>query len=126
MKRKVDRLKNFGYENETSVVGIGVNANLNELQAALGLLQLKHIDGYIAGRKRVTNLYREKLKKYHIYGRRYFYPLISQFPAYKHLDSARPGNLPVAEQLTGQVLCLPLSPDLADDTLDMIVQKLRE
>lgn len=41
----------------------------------------------------------EELKKNNIYGRRYFYPLISHFPIYRGLDSARSSNLPIAEKI---------------------------
>ena len=54
----------------------------------------------------------EELKKNNIYGRRYFYPLISQFPTYRGLESAQPGKMPVAEKFAEQVLCLPIYPDL--------------
>ena len=54
----------------------------------------------------------EKLKKHNIYARRYFYPLISQFPTYKGLSSAVSKNLPIAEEIVKQVLCLPIYPDL--------------
>jgi len=54
----------------------------------------------------------ESFKKNNIFGRRYFYPLISNFSTYKGLDSARPANLPVAEKIAEQVICLPIYPDL--------------
>lgn len=54
-------------------------------------------------------------------GRRYFYPLISQFPTYRNIDSALPGKLPVAEQVTEKVICLPLYPDLEFDQLGKII-----
>ena len=56
-----------------------------------------------------------------ILARRYFYPLISQFPMYRGLASAQRDNLPVASRLADQVLCLPIFPDLALDTVDRIV-----
>jgi dTDP-4-amino-4,6-dideoxygalactose transaminase len=59
-----------------------------------------------------------KLKEYNIYGRRYFYPLISTFSAYKGLESANPANLPVAHKLADQVLCLPMFADLTDDDVE--------
>ena len=43
-KKRIDNLKNFGFVNETSVVVPGINAKMNEIQAAMGLLQLKYID----------------------------------------------------------------------------------
>ncbi len=47
MKRHIDNLKNFGFRGETNVEEPGINAKLNEMQAAYGLLQLKYIDGFI-------------------------------------------------------------------------------
>lgn len=55
----------------------------------------------------------DEFKNQNIFTRRYFYPLISQFPAYKELESALPGKLPVAEKIAQQVLCLPIYPDLS-------------
>ena len=54
-----------------------------------------------------------ELKKHSIFARRYFYPLISQFPTYRGLPSASPENLPVAEKLSAEVLCIPIYPDLS-------------
>jgi len=62
MKHHIDNLKNFGFRGETVVEEPGINAKLNELQAAYGLLQLKYIDSFIARRKQITNLYRSLLK----------------------------------------------------------------
>ncbi len=63
-----------------------------------------------------------KLKDNNILGRRYFYPLISNFPVYRGLESARPDNLPVATKLADQVLCLPIYADLADENVEKILQ----
>lgn len=153
-KKRIDYLKNFGFAGETDVIAPGINAKMNELQAAYGLLQLKTFDEQIAKRKIIADTYREllknvkgisflkdiegvkhnyayfpifvdekkygmsrdklykKLKEHNTYGRRYFYPLISQFSPYKGLDSAKPENLPVAEKIAEQVICLPIYPDL--------------
>lgn len=62
MKKRIDYLKNFGFADEVTVVGPGINAKMNEFQAALGLLQLKYIDKAVAKRKKITQLYRQKLK----------------------------------------------------------------
>jgi dTDP-4-amino-4,6-dideoxygalactose transaminase len=62
----------------------------------------------------------EELKKHHVFGRRYFYPLISQFPTYRGLESAQPGKMPVAERVTEEVICLPIYPDLDIDSPDRI------
>lgn len=159
-KQRIDYLKNFGFADETTVIAPGINAKMNELQAAFGLLQLKYVDENIAKRKKIANLYRAKLqyvsgikclaeiegvehgysyfpilvdsnkhgktrnelyddlKRHNIYGRRYFYPLISQFPTYRGLASSRTDNLPVATQIAEQVICLPIYPDL--DEIDIL------
>ena len=62
MKHHIDNLKNFGFRGEAVVEEPGINAKLNELQAAYGLLQLKYIDGFIAKRKKITELYSILLK----------------------------------------------------------------
>ena len=62
MKHHIDNLKNFGFCGETVVEEPGINAKLNEVQAAYGLLQLKYVDGFIAKRKTITELYKSLLK----------------------------------------------------------------
>lgn len=54
----------------------------------------------------------DKLRSHQVYGRRYFYPLISDFPMYRGLPSADPSNLPVAREMASKVLCLPIYPQL--------------
>ncbi len=165
-KKRIDYLKNFGFAGETTVVAPGINAKMNEFQAALGVLQLKYVDEAIDLRKAVAEIYRnalknvygisflddldgvrhnysyfpilideelfgasrdavyEEYKKNNVFVRRYFYPLISQFPAYKTLESSHPANLPVAEEVTKRILCLPIYPGLEHDTIVEIVQIL--
>jgi dTDP-4-amino-4,6-dideoxygalactose transaminase len=164
-KKRIDFLKNFGFANETTVVEPGINAKMNEFQAALGLLQLKYINKVIEKRKQISLAYRrnigsipgikvlddisnvqhnyayfpilidkdkygksrddvyEGLKKHNIYTRRYFYPLISQFPSYRGLESAKEGLMPVAEKVTQEVLCLPIYPDL-DEKIVLFISNL--
>jgi len=50
----------------------------------------------------------EKMKSANVLGRRYFYPLISEFSTYRNLESATPANLPNAHKLADSVICLPL------------------
>jgi len=161
-KQQIDYLKNFGFAGETIVIAPGINAKMNEVQAAFGLLQLKHIDENIAKRKSITDFYKkslsnvegvkiidgeagieltysyfpifidenaygktrdelyEELKKHNIFGRRYFYPLISQFPTYRGLPSSKPDNLPVANKIADQVICLPIYPELQQDSIKLI------
>lgn len=61
MKEHIDNLKNFGFRGETNVVEPGINAKMNEFQAALGLLQMKYLDQAILERKRIFEFYRAKL-----------------------------------------------------------------
>ena len=163
-KKRIDFLKNFGFAGETTVVAPGINAKMNEFQAALGVLQLKYVDKAIADRKHVASIYRDQfksvdgikcldalenvkhnyayfpilidekefgksrdgvyaiLKSNNILSRRYFYPLISQFPTYKGLESAKPDNLPVAEEVTKRILCLPIYPGLKSEDIYKIVK----
>ena len=56
----------------------------------------------------------EHLRAQGVHGRRYFYPLISEFPMYRGLPSSAPANLPVAHAAASQVICLPIYPALTD------------
>jgi dTDP-4-amino-4,6-dideoxygalactose transaminase len=62
----------------------------------------------------------QKLKDNGIHSRRYYYPLISDFPMYRGLPSAQRENLPVATVAAQQVLCLPIYPDLEMSVVDEI------
>ncbi|WP_175843436.1 DegT/DnrJ/EryC1/StrS family aminotransferase [Burkholderia arboris] len=61
MKRRVDLLKNFGILNETEVIMPGTNGKMNEVQAALGLVNLAHYDAEHAARQRVAQVYLSRL-----------------------------------------------------------------
>lgn len=158
-KRRIDNLKNFGFVDEVTVVAPGINAKMNEIQAAYGLLGLKYVDAAIERRHQVAVRYREALKeikgirfmndipevihnysyfpifvneaKYGmsrdalyqkmkdngIMGRRYFYPLISEFSTYRGLDSAKVENLPIAHRVANQVICLPMHHELSEEDI---------
>lgn len=68
----------------------------------------------------------QKLKDQCIYARRYFYPLISDFPMYSGLPSAQHSNLPVATDAASKVLCLPIYPALTKQEQDRIINVIRE
>lgn len=166
-KIRIDQLKNFGHVGEVTVVAPGINGKMSEFNAALGLLQLKYIDGVIARRQEIDSAYRErlrnvkgirclsnagekvanysyfpilvdseypisrdelnqKLKDIGINPRRYFFPLISEFPMYRGLPSAQVDNLPVATAASSQVLCLPIYPDLDISTVEKITSFIAE
>lgn len=62
----------------------------------------------------------ERLREHGIYGRRYFYPLISEFPMYRALPSAAAANLIDASIISRQVICLPIYPGLTDSAIEGI------
>lgn len=167
-KKRIDFLKNFGFANETTVVGPGINSKMDEMRSAYGLLNLRQVDAAIAARQQVAIKYREalrdvegitffddmlgvkhnysyfpifidekafgmsrdalyaKMKEANVLGRRYFYPLISEFSTYRGLESANPANLPNAHKMADSVLCLPMHHALSDEdiqrTLDCILK----
>ena len=152
-KLRIDQLKNFGFVDETTVVAPGINGKMSEINAAFGMLQLRHVGEALTKRKSIDTAYREalkdvsgirclqdageqvanysyfpilveadyplsrdalyqKLKDNNIYARRYFYPLITDFPMYRGMPSAHRENLPVATVAAQKVLCLPIYPAL--------------
>jgi dTDP-4-amino-4,6-dideoxygalactose transaminase len=62
----------------------------------------------------------EHLRAHGVHGRRYFYPLISEFPMYRGLPSAAAGNLPIAHAAAAQVICLPIYPALTDTDVQRV------
>lgn len=62
-----------------------------------------------------------KMKAQNILGRRYFYPLISEFSTYRDLESAAPENLPVAHKISNSVICLPMYHSLTDEDVDRLI-----
>lgn len=60
-KQRIDRLKNFGIVNETTVVAPGINGKMSEINAAFGLLQLKGVDAAIAARAQLARGYTDAL-----------------------------------------------------------------
>ncbi len=66
----------------------------------------------------------DRLREHNIYARRYFYPLISDFPMYRGLPSARRENLPVATEMAFQVLCLPIYPALSGHDQERIINMI--
>ncbi len=60
-KQKIDQLKNFGFIDEVTVVAAGINGKMSEFNSALGLLQLRHVDHYIAERRLIFFEYLNRL-----------------------------------------------------------------
>lgn len=61
MKKKIDSLKNFGFQDEVTVTSLGINGKLNEVNSAFGLLQLADIDNALAQRRIIDRAYRSRL-----------------------------------------------------------------
>lgn len=162
-KKRIDYLKNFGFANEVTVVGPGINSKMDEVRSAYGLLNLRQVDAAIEARHQVAIKYREALrpvegitffddmpgvkhnysyfpifvdaekygmtrdelyfnmKEHNVLGRRYFYPLISEFSTYRGLESARPENLPNAHRMAETVICLPMHHALSDEDIERVV-----
>ena len=66
-----------------------------------------------------------KLKEHNILGRRYFYPLISEFSTYRGLESAEKENLPVAHKLADSVICLPMYAFMEDSDIERVIKAVR-
>ena len=67
-----------------------------------------------------------KMKEHNVFGRRYFYPLISTFSTYRGLDSANPDNLPIANQMCNNVICLPMHHALSENEVEYILQIIKK
>lgn len=66
----------------------------------------------------------EKMKQQNVYGRRYFYPLISTFTTYRGLPSSTKENLPNAYKMADSVICLPMSAELSNEDVERVVSAI--
>lgn len=98
------------------VTGITCLGNSAEKIANFAYFPVLVNAGYPISRDRLY----QRLKENDIHPRRYFYPLISDFPMYRGLPSAHSGNLPTATVTARQVLCLPIYPDMEISEVDEI------
>lgn len=62
-----------------------------------------------------------KMKENNVLGRRYFYPLISEFSTYRGLESAKRENLPEATRMANNVICLPMYHNLSEIEVERIL-----
>lgn len=67
-----------------------------------------------------------KMKEANVLGRRYFYPLISEFSTYRGLESANPANLPNAHKMADSVLCLPMHHELSDNDIQRTIELIKK
>ena len=67
-----------------------------------------------------------KMKGQNVLGRRYFYPLISEFSTYRGLESARKDNLSNAHKMADSVICLPMHHDLSEKDFSHIIELIKK
>lgn len=65
-----------------------------------------------------------KMKENNVLGRRYFYPLISEFSTYRGLKSAYPENLPYAKRLAESVICLPMYHNIDKNDIEKVIESI--
>ena len=168
MLEKVNRMRNFGIDSETEIPEIGLNAKMDEVRAAFGLLNLESVQDAILCRRSVFQTYRTelkdvdgirmiepdenvrynyayfpifvdaerfgmsrdalyfKLRENNIICRRYFYPLLSNLPMYHSLISSDIANLPVANRISEEVICLPIHHRLTESEQAQIIDCIRQ
>jgi dTDP-4-amino-4,6-dideoxygalactose transaminase len=61
LQQKMYYMHNFGHNGPEDFHGVGINAKMSELQAAMGLSVFRHFEGIFASRKKAVELYVEKL-----------------------------------------------------------------
>lgn len=67
-----------------------------------------------------------RMRDANVLGRRYFYPLISEFSTYRGLPSANPENLPNAHRMASTVICLPMYHSLTDSDVNRVIELIRK
>ena len=67
-----------------------------------------------------------KMKSLNVLGRRYFYPLISEFSTYRGLESANPENLPKAHKMANSVICLPMHHALSEEDVKRVIDCIQK
>ena len=161
MKQKIDQMRNFSILDEEIVAGLGVNGKMNEVEASMGLLQLKSLDETIEKREAIYEEYESEIKKIdgirmctipvtieynyayapiffdngqamrdnlydemrlnNIFCRKYWYPLITHHEFY---NMEQRSELNIANNMSNQVLCLPIYPDLKHSQVHRIIEIL--
>jgi dTDP-4-amino-4,6-dideoxygalactose transaminase len=66
------------------------------------------------------------LRDMNVMARRYFYPLISEFPMYRDLPSSVPNNLPMSHLASSQIICLPMHAELSEQDVYYVVNCIKE
>ena len=149
--QRAQQIINFGLTGSGSITKPGLNAKMNEFQAAMGLCVLDEISENISSRKKTIDKYKNsltaslelqatrlcatsnysympivfetkaqallllnKLQQQDIYPRRYF------FPSLTHTEYGAGQRMPVSEDISSRIICLPLYDGIGSDTVMQI------
>ena len=151
---KLYYMHNFGHDGPEHFHGLGINAKMSELQAAMGLAVLPYLPQIMEERKKVVTYYKENLHKnkvkflqlrnqtslnhsyfpivfknkkmlfaaiknlndVQIFARRYFYPSLNSINYVNNI------NMPISQDISSKVLCLPCSSDLDFSLLGKLIE----
>ena len=145
---------NFGHEGQEAFQGLGINAKMSELQAALGLAVLPYMPQIVGHRKKAVTFYQEHLSQYTTLKLREgtqwnyaYYPIIFDseallltaqerlnaldiyprryfYPSLHTLPYVSGLYMPVSQSVSERILCLPLSHDISEEIQAQIVNTL--
>ena len=145
---------NFGHEGQEAFQGLGINAKMSELQAALGLAVLPYMPQIVGHRKKAVTFYQEHLSQYTTLKLREgtqwnyaYYPIIFDseallltaqerlnaldiyprryfYPSLHTLPYVSGPDMPVSQSVSERILCLPLSHDISEEIQAQIVNTL--
>ncbi len=161
LSEKLFLLKNFGIQQLETVILAGINGKMNEIQAIIGLENLKTLETEITKRNQLWQYYHSQLSNHqgvkllefpknttlslqyypirtpyrdkiydtlvekNIFARKYFYPLCSNYQSYCHLPSAAQQLLPIANQASNEILCLPFYGHIDRNIAEIICQTIQ-
>lgn len=165
MKRTIDTLKNTGIGKNNLLEGYGLNAKLNEFQAAYGFCHLRYMNEILREREKAAHEYWQVLKEIpglrlpepktgikhnfsympvlinakeygtnrdvlahylaqkNIITKKYFFPLVSD---YKEFNSYKSVEMPVAEWVSNNILCLPMFFGISNDQIYSVASSIQE
>ena len=115
---EIDRRYRTGLQGIPGVVPL---PDSGEARSNYSYFPVRVTDGFRMSR---DDLYHH-MKAHGVHPRRYFYPLIPEFPMYSHLPSADLTRLPNAVRGAAEILCLPIYPDLSDADVDRVLDLIR-
>ncbi len=155
---KVEWMRRFGHKGYEAFHGVGINAKMSELHAAMGLCNLKYLDAILRKRQEVCEIYDqfidsaeslstisyristsrnysyypvifdsevsllqavEHCRRANVFPRRYFHPSLTILP------NRLSGELPIADDISKRILCLPLYESMSPKAVDLILSSLK-